>query len=570
VYQSSVSLGDFDNDGYADIAMCGNTGSGSMTGVYHSNGNGTFTDINANLPGVKQGTVEFGDFDADGDLDLLVVGHDGANRVGRVFVNTLPVPNLPPSAPTDLIEAVSGTTLLLYGYPGFDDRTSHPTWNYRAGTGPGASDIIAPMSHVNGRRMIPRRGAGNPRTIPLTAFGHGSLYWSAQSVDQTFSGSAWAPERVFTPGPRIVQVADVPGDQGGHVRLTLSKSMLDTESSSYQAVGYNVWRLVTSSALDQTLRREGVLVEPRTAARRLAGSQSDPRQATHAERPTDGADLELIEWSGRLFTRSSGVSIASAFPPGTWEIVGSFYATQQPTYLVASTTAADSGASGSNDATFIVTVHTTTPSVWFASLPGAGHSVDNIAPGAPTGVTAAHHTGSGNQLAWNPAPEPDFESFNIYRGTTPGFVPGPSNLAATVGTSSWTDPAHDSPVVFYRVSTLDHAGNESPAVAPGSTTEVEIDGAPLAFALSASSPNPFGSVTRIGFALPRATEVRLEIFDAGGRLVRILVDGSLPAGRHEASWSGVDDAGRRVEAGMFFYRLRAGSFSASRRMAFVP
>ncbi len=533
VYQSSVSLGDFDHDGSCDIAICGNTGSGVITRVYHNNGNETFTDVNAALPGVKLGTVEFGDFDGDGDLDLLVQGNDGANRIARVYVNSTPG--------TSLGESLSGPTLTLSLDPLVsDDHTVDLdlTSNLRAGASPGGCDVISPMSNLsNGRRMIPRCGATHGvRTIPLTAIGHGSLYWSAQTVDRGFLGSSWASERVFTPGPRITQIKDVPGDQGGHLRLTLDKSMLDDDANStYPASGYDVWRLVPPGAMTQTIAREGVAATARPGADATTG-------------------LERIEWKGRSFTRSQGVTIASPFPAGTWEIVGSYYATQQPTYLVASTTLADSGVAGIHDETFIVTVHTTTPSVWFASLPVSGHSVDNLAPSSPTGLTAAHHTGSGNQLAWQPAPEPDFGAFHVYRGNTPGFVPGPSNLVASVTNPSWTDPSYDSPVVYYRVSTLDHAGNESPAVAPGSTTAVDAPDVPLEFALLASSPNPFAGDTRIGFALPRATDVRLEVF----------------AGKHEARWSGADQAGRRVEAGLYFYRLRAGTFTASRRVAFVP
>ena len=79
-----------------------------------------------------------------------------------------------------------------------------------------------------------------------------------------------------------------------------------------------------------------------------------------------------------------------------------------------------SSSDGVNDQTYMVTVHTTTPSVWFASLPVSGHSVDNIAPAPPVGLAAAYHTGSGNHLSWQPAPETDFESFRIYRGSSPG------------------------------------------------------------------------------------------------------------------------------------------------------
>lgn len=559
VYQGAVAIGDFDADGWNDIAICGNTGSGLITRVYHNNGNQTFTDINAGLPGVKFSSIEFGDFDGDGKPDLLLQGNDGTNRIARAYVNTQAGPNAKPLAMGGLSESLSGSTLNLTTPPAafmVDDHTLglDLTINFRAGTSPGTCDVIPAMSNLTtGKRMVPRQGSHHEiRPLSFTAFGHGSLYWSAQAIDQAYLGSDWAPERVFTPGPRITQIQDVPGDQGGHVRLTLDHSMLDTEAyMAYPATGYDVWRLVPAGSMTQAIAREGVP----TAA--LSGREA-------------ATGLPMIAWQGRRFTRSPGVSFASPFPAGTWEIVGSFYATQQSSYLVASTTLADSGVGGVNNQTFLVTVHTTTPTVWFASLPASGHSVDNLAPNAPTGLSSAYHTGSGNQLAWQPAPEPDFASFHVYRGTTPGFTPGPSNLVASVSSPGWTDPSYDSPTVYYRVSTLDHAGNESPAVAPGSTTAVDAQDVPLAFTLESASPNPFGSATHIAFALPRSSEVRLDVFDAGGRLVNTLLDGTLPAGKHEASWSGADRDGRRVEAGLYFYRLHAGSFTASRRVAFVP
>jgi hypothetical protein len=219
----------------------------------------------------------------------------------------------------------------------------------------------------------------------------------------------------------------------------------------------------------------------------------------------------------------------------------------------------------------MVTMHTSTPSVWFASLPVVGRSVDNIAPGPPNGLTAAYHTGGGNHLGWQPAPEADFESFRIYRGTTPDFVVSPSNLVAWTPNPTWTDPTYDSPVVYYKVSTTDHAGNESPAVAPGLTTPVNPPAQlQMEFALAAPSPNPFGETTTIAFTLPRGANARLELFDAGGRSVRTLVNGWEHAGEHVVKWRGEDGGGHRIPAGVYFLRLESGEHRATRRVACMP
>ena len=99
-----------------------------------------------------------------------------------------------------------------------------------------------------------------------------------------------------------------------------------------------------------------------------------------------------------------------------------------------------------------------------------------------------------------------------------------------------------------------------------STTAV-ADAPTLAFRLHQNAPNPFRPTTTIRFDLPQAAQVSLRIYDVAGRLVRNLVaGGTLEAGRHEAAWNGQSEAGQRVGAGLYFYRLQAGTFSETRRM----
>ena len=61
------------------------------------------------------------------------------------------------------------------------------------------------------------------------------------------------------------------------------------------------------------------------------------------------------------------------------------------------------------------------------------------------------------------------------------------------------------------------------------------DAAPLALALSAPAPNPARGAARLAYDLPRASPVRLAVYDALGREVAVLVDGDRPAGTHAAS-----------------------------------
>lgn len=86
--------------------------------------------------------------------------------------------------------------------------------------------------------------------------------------------------------------------------------------------------------------------------------------------------------------------------------------------------------------------------------------------------------------------------------------------------------------------------------------------------LGAAFPNPFNPRTSIPFELAPGqgdVDVRLEILDVRGRLVRTVLDGRRAAGqRHLADWDGTDDAGRTMPSGVYMTRLLADGVSSSR------
>ncbi len=84
-----------------------------------------------------------------------------------------------------------------------------------------------------------------------------------------------------------------------------------------------------------------------------------------------------------------------------------------------------------------------------------------------------------------------------------------------------------------------------------------------------SFPNPFASSTTVQFELPRSSSVRLTIFDLEGRRVRQLVDSVQRAGGHRFDWNGRDEAGRRVTAGVYFYRLETDTYTTTRRVVLL-
>jgi flagellar hook assembly protein FlgD len=74
-------------------------------------------------------------------------------------------------------------------------------------------------------------------------------------------------------------------------------------------------------------------------------------------------------------------------------------------------------------------------------------------------------------------------------------------------------------------------------------------------------------MTTIRYDLPRDAIVEICIYDAQGRLVRVLEDALLPAGAHAVVWNGRDDKGAVVGPGVYFCRMKAGEFTKTRKMS---
>jgi len=89
---------------------------------------------------------------------------------------------------------------------------------------------------------------------------------------------------------------------------------------------------------------------------------------------------------------------------------------------------------------------------------------------------------------------------------------------------------------------------------------------PVAFSLGQNLPNPFRATTRITYALPRASGVSLEVFNLQGQRIATLFDGPQDAGVHQVRFSPRRSDGSPLPAGVYFYRFRAGAFSATRKM----
>ncbi len=97
----------------------------------------------------------------------------------------------------------------------------------------------------------------------------------------------------------------------------------------------------------------------------------------------------------------------------------------------------------------------------------------------------------------------------------------------------------------------------------------ESEELPQSYATYRNFPNPFNPSTTIRFDLPEAQHVRLAVYDTQGRRVISLVDETLAAGYHSATWNGRNSQGATMASGIYFYRIEAGPLSRTERMVLL-
>ncbi len=127
---------------------------------------------------------------------------------------------------------------------------------------------------------------------------------------------------------RISAVTDIPNDKGGKVRIKWDKIYLDSTGTTPQITAYGVWRKV----------------------------------------PTGLAVSKHVPNTMAIMNDTLGL---------WYDYLGTVMATQSPSYNFVAQTLYDSSSLGSNDEQYLITAHTSDPSVYFISEIGSGHSVDN-------------------------------------------------------------------------------------------------------------------------------------------------------------------------------------------------
>ncbi len=212
----SANWGDYDGDGDMDFVL---PGTANMMGfrfeLYRNDGGNNFVLAEDSLSSFGDAVV-WGDYDNDGDLDLLCAGMDFwegpqctiLRNEGGFSANTKPSP------PTGLSAIVTGNTVALSWHSAEDAETPATglTYNLYLGTETETTDIMSPMANVKtGKRLVPHSGNVCQDTSWILKYlAPGAYYWSVQAIDNNFEGSEFAGEASFTITSQLVSEINTP------------------------------------------------------------------------------------------------------------------------------------------------------------------------------------------------------------------------------------------------------------------------------------------------------------------------------------------------------------------------
>lgn len=207
VSKSTVDWGDMDNDGDLDLLVSGSCDDCGvlMTSIFE-NDNGSFSDVFPGFQNTERGDARFADYDNDGDVDVLIFGQNlGGDYLSLVYQNDAHDnsyhSNEAPSEAQNLTVDNLGNEVLLNWSAASDDYTPENSlsYNVRVGTTPGGDEIIHCMSDSDGSLLLPGMGNANQSlSLQLTHLPVGTYYWSVQTIDHQYHASAFTDEQSFS------------------------------------------------------------------------------------------------------------------------------------------------------------------------------------------------------------------------------------------------------------------------------------------------------------------------------------------------------------------------------------
>jgi photosystem II stability/assembly factor-like uncharacterized protein len=524
-------FGDYDNDGDLDIFLTGGNSYNDLeSGIYRNERNETFSwqpFYYNEFEIISWASARWGDYDNDGDLDLVVNGEARFNRgINKVFINNSIIGNNPPDVPRNLNSSINEQEVILSWNKSFDFETNIDGLNYNVvvGSTSGAFNIVSPMSNVSDgyRKIVNHGNASHSDNWKMKDLIPGRYYWKVQAIDNNFAGSLFSPEETFAI-PYSIHNVTIPAGELSPVSIDSSLLTIQFVEPNSQTLGIYVERF-NNTPLSQL---PGNIESISNTYWNVSANSGN----------LDGVFSLIIDLSGiEDITDISNVHLlrrdTEKFP---WIDLGS------PDDL-------------SNDTSAMMWSGLTSLSQF-----GLGVSSD------PTPVELSSFTATLENnsivLKWQTETELNNIGFEVERKNENtdwnklGFIYG-SGTSIVPRQYLFTDR---NPVggnkIFYRLKQIDTDGTIN------YTEEIEIQINPTEFVLHQNYPNPFNPITKIKFQLPRASKVIIKIYDILGAEVTELINEKKEAGVYEVVFNG-----QNLTSGTYIYSIISDDFSEVKKM----
>ena len=202
-----ITFGDITGDGYPDMVVCGENSGTVSTWLYTNTRMGSFVLSNQGTQGMSKASISIGDLDQDNDLDIITSGSTGSSWASERYLNDSAPANGMPQQPPHMETEISGTgpyEVTFFWEDAIDRETPSKGLSYtlRIGTSSNSHSICPGHHLTDGTRILSERGSIQPQQsginwhrITLPA---GIYYWTIQTIDASFEGSAVIDERVLT------------------------------------------------------------------------------------------------------------------------------------------------------------------------------------------------------------------------------------------------------------------------------------------------------------------------------------------------------------------------------------
>ena len=211
--RQKIDLRDYNSDGYIDLLLVGTedfSTNSFVTKIYDNSGSSFAENSSISLPQLGSGDGNWFDIDNDGDLDLILTGEEvqGANVKKTVVYrndgndNTYSANSIP-NAPSTLSWVWENNTTTFSWGEGSDGETptSELSYNVSIGNDSLASNILFPESNDDGSRLVHQLGnAQNNDEKALTNLENGVYYFKVQSIDGALAGSEFSESKLFVVG----------------------------------------------------------------------------------------------------------------------------------------------------------------------------------------------------------------------------------------------------------------------------------------------------------------------------------------------------------------------------------